>query len=98
MKRAFRKYHRVLAPVLFLPLALTVTTGMAATLAEEWSLNLGVSPRLLLALHTGEIFHLQAVYPILNGFGLIGLLITGISMTGLVKGKPVKQSASKGSE
>ena len=92
MKRAFRKYHRTLAPILFLPLALTVLTGMGATMAEAWHLDLGVSRSLLLSLHTGEIFHLEAIYPMLDGLGLIGLLVTGLSMTGLMKKKPQQPS------
>ncbi len=88
MKRAFRKYHRLLAIVLFLPLALTVLTGMAATITEEWSIDLGLSRNLLLKIHTGEILHLQAIYPILDGLGLIGLLVTGITMSGLFRSKP----------
>ncbi len=98
MKRSFRKYHRFIAPILFLPLTLTVLTGMAATVVGEWSLNFGLSRQLLLGLHTGEIFHLQAIYPMLNGIGLIGLLVTGISMTGLLNRKKVKPSAQNLSE
>jgi hypothetical protein len=94
MKRAFRKYHRVLATILCLPLALTVLTGMAVTMVGEWSLNLGVPRGVLLGLHNGEIFHLQGIYPILNGLGLIGLLVTGMSMTSLFKTKKVKPSAT----
>jgi hypothetical protein len=41
-----------------------------------------ISP-LLLNIHTGEIFNLQAIYPILNGLGMIGLLVTGLSMSGV---------------
>lgn len=85
MKRAFRKYHRLLAPIICLPLALTIITGMAATFVEEWGLNLGLSRSWILSLHTGEIFHLEAIYPILNGLGLVGLLVTGLSMTSLFK-------------
>lgn len=98
MKRNFRKYHRFIAPILFLPLALTVLTGMAATMVGEWSLNFGLPRQLLLRLHTGEIFHLEAIYPMLNGIGLIGLLVTGISMTGLFNRKKVKPSAQNLSE
>jgi hypothetical protein len=90
MKRVFRKYHRVLATILCLPLALTVLTGIAVTMVGEWSLNLGVPRSLLLGLHSGEIFHLQGIYPILNGLGLIGLLVTGMSMTSLFKPKKMK--------
>jgi hypothetical protein len=90
MKRHFRKYHRVLAPIICLPLGLTILTGMATTMVGEWSLNLGIPRSFLLELHTGEIFHLQGIYPMLNGLGLIGLLVTGMSMTGLFKGKKVR--------
>jgi hypothetical protein len=88
MQRAFRKYHRTLAVILCLPLALTVLTGMLATIAESWSIPLGLSRSTLLHIHNGEIFHLEAIYPILNGIGLIGLLVTGVSMTSLFKKKP----------
>jgi hypothetical protein len=83
MKRAFRKYHRYLALIICIPLALTVLTGMAATMTGEWSLNIGLSRRLLLEIHTGEILHLEGIYPMLNGLGIIGLLVTGLSMSGL---------------
>lgn len=92
MNRAFRKYHRVLALILCLPLLLTVITGMAVTLAEDWSVRFGITRGFLLKIHTGEIFHLEAFYPLLNGFGLIGLLITGLTMSGLFRKKPQKPS------
>jgi uncharacterized membrane protein len=87
MKKAFRKYHRTIGIIVCLPLLLTVLTGMLATVAQEWPLNIGLSSRLMLKIHTGEIFHLEAIYPILNGFGLIGLLVTGMSMSGLFNQK-----------
>lgn len=84
MKRAFRKYHRMLALILCLPIALTVITGMLVTVVREWSfLNLGLSSNFLLRIHTGEIFHLEAIYPILDGLGLIGMIVTGLSMSGM---------------
>lgn len=88
INRAFRKYHRTLAIVLCLPLLLTILTGMATTMAEEWSFDLGVSRSFILKLHTGEIFHLQGFYPILNGLGLLGLMITGISMSRVFRKTP----------
>ena len=87
MKQLFRKYHRTLALILCIPLLLTVLTGMATTMVGEWSLNFGVSRRLLLQIHTGEIVHLQGIYPMLNGIGFIGLLITGLSMSKLFSQK-----------
>lgn len=87
MKKAFRKYHRLIGIIVCLPLLLTVVTGMLATVVQEWPMNTGISSRLMLKIHTGEIFHLQAIYPILNGVGLIGLLVTGMSMSGLFNQK-----------
>lgn len=83
MKRTFRKYHRMIATIISLPLILTVLTGMTVTMVGEWGMNIGLSRSLLIDIHTGEIFHLQGIYPILNGLGLIGLLVTGLSMSGL---------------
>ena len=83
MNKLFRKYHRILAIIIFLPISLTVLTGMATTIIQEWPINTEITSRLLLKIHTGEIFNLQAIYPILNGLGMIGLLVTGLSMSGL---------------
>lgn len=84
MKRSVRKYHRIVAPIIALPLALTILTGMLTTVVQEWPINIGLTSSLILSIHTGEIFHLQAIYPILNGLGLIIMLVTGISMSGLL--------------
>ncbi len=83
--RSFRKYHRTLSIILALPLLLTIITGMAATMVSEWGLQFGVSRSLLLHIHSGEIFGLEAIYPILDGLGLLGLLVTGLTMTGLFR-------------
>lgn len=87
MKRTFRKYHRTLAIIISLPLAVTVLSGMAATIVRQWPINTGILSSAILSIHTGEIFGLQAIYPILNGLGLIGLLVTGLSMTSLFNRK-----------
>lgn len=88
IKRSFRKYHRWLALIVSLPLIFIVLTGILMTIAEEWPINLGLSRSLLLRIHTGKIFHLEAIYPIFSGLGLVGLLVTGISMLNLFKRKP----------
>jgi uncharacterized iron-regulated membrane protein len=91
MKRSFRKYHRILAIIISIPLLLTAFTGVLTTFVREWSVDLGFPSSFLLSIHTGEIFHLQAIYPILNGLGLIGLLVTGLSMLNLF-GKKTRQN------
>ena len=94
MIRAFRKYHRTLAIILALPIVVTLITGVAVTLVGEWSVNIGVPRSVLLSIHNGEIFGLQGIYPILNGLGLLGLLVTGLNMTGLFGKKPPKPKRS----
>lgn len=95
MNRLFRKYHRWLALIVLVPLALTVVTGMLTTVSQEWPINIGLTSSFLLKLHTGEIFGLQAIYPILDGIGVIGLLVTGANMLGLFGKKKAKGSLSK---
>lgn len=92
--RSFRKYHRTLAIILALPIIVTLITGVAVTLVGEWSVNIGISRSVLLSIHNGEIFGLQKIYPILNGLGLLGLLVTGLSMTGLFGKKTSKPKRS----
>lgn len=87
MKRSFRKYHRWLGVILALPLMLTVLTGILTTFVREWSISIGIPASLLLSIHTGEIFHLEGIYPILNGVGFLGLLVTGLNLSGLFSRK-----------
>ncbi|MBD2339593.1 peptidase [Calothrix sp. FACHB-156] len=87
MNRMFRKYHRQIAIALCIPLFLTVLTGMGYTIADEW-FHQGELGEFLLRIHTFEILRLGKIYPILNGLGLVGLLITGLSMTGLFRKRP----------
>ena len=94
IKRTFRKYHRWIAPLLALPIFLTVITGMLITIVDEWDLKIGLKLQWLLEIHTGEFLHLERIYPILNGLGLLALLITGLSLTGLFNPKPSKGSSS----
>ncbi len=87
MIRAFRKYHRWLAIAISLPLILTVVTGVGYTIFREWFHQDEIA-RFLMGLHTLETLGLESIYPLLNGLGLIGLLVTGLSMTGLFKKRP----------
>jgi hypothetical protein len=82
--RVFRKYHRVLGIILCLPLVLTVLTGVAYTIAVDWFEQTDAI-ELLMGLHTLKIVHLEKFYPLLNGIGLIGLLVTVMTMKNLFK-------------
>ncbi len=83
MNRLFRKYHRWLAIVCALPLLLTVITGMTFPIAKASHQRQLASS--LIHLHTLEIFGLDSFFPIINGIGILGLLMTGLSMTRLFR-------------
>ncbi len=87
MNRLFRKYHRQIAIIMCLPLFLTILTGMGYTIAHEW-LHQNELGEFLLPVHTLEILHLDTIYTLMNGLGLIGLLVTGFSMMGLFRKRP----------
>ncbi|MDJ0598474.1 MAG: peptidase [Crocosphaera sp.] len=84
MIRIFRKYHRFLAIAVSLTLILTVLTGMGYTIFDEW-FHQERFAHFLMKIHTMKILGLDEIYPVLNGLGLVGLLVTGLTMTGLFK-------------
>lgn len=75
-----RQLHRFLAPIMLLPVVLTVLTGSLYQLVDmagrddafEW----------LLDLHKGNFgfIDLQAIYPFLNSLGLLVLVASGIAL------------------
>ncbi len=87
MNRLFRKYHRWLAIVCVFPLLLTVITGMLFPIAKAFHQRQLAG--FLIHLHTLETFGLESFFPIINGIGLLGLLITGIYMTNLFQERRV---------
>lgn len=82
MKNTFRKYHRLIATLFCLPLLFTALTGISIAIADTW-LHQEELTGFLITVHTLQIFKLDAIVPVLNGLGLIGLVATGVSMTGL---------------
>ena len=75
-----RKLHSQFAPIMVLPLLLTLITGSLFQIAQitdhasdfYW----------LLELHKGKFgsLNLEYIYPFLNAFGLLILAFTGITM------------------
>lgn len=82
MKHTLRKYHRLIATLFCLPLLFTALTGTSVAIAEEW-LHQEELAAFLITVHTFQIFKLDAILPVLNGLGLMGLVATGLSMTRL---------------
>ncbi len=75
-----RKIHRVLAPIMVLPVLLTLFTGAIYQIADLG--GKGDQFDWLLDWHKGHFgsLNLAIVYPFLNALGLLVLAITGISM------------------
>lgn len=82
MKNTLRKYHRLIATLFCLPLLFTALTGTSLAIADQW-LHQEELVAFLIAVHTFQIFKLDAILPVVNGLGLIGLVATGLSMTRL---------------
>jgi hypothetical protein len=79
-KRLLRKIHRVVVPFLTLPLLITAVTGVLfqiAVLSDQADQFLW-----LLDLHRGLFgtINLAMIYPLLNGSGLLVLIVTGVLM------------------
>ncbi|GAB4211432.1 MAG: hypothetical protein OHK0012_03910 [Synechococcales cyanobacterium] len=74
-----RTWHRTLAPVVLLPLIVTLLTGSLYQIA---SLQGNFDFYWLIEVHKGKYgpVDLTAIYPFLNAFGLLFMVSTGISM------------------
>lgn len=86
----WRKLHRFIAPIIFLPIFLTTITGVAYRLGRSW-FNIpkgdGTLAETLMMIHQGGFLGKQLIpfYVLLDGIGLIGLLVTGLFMMGIFK-------------
>lgn len=79
-KARWRQLHRTLAPIMLLPLLLTLITGSLYQIAD---LNdRGDVFNWLIEWHKGHFgnINLEIIYPFLNALGLLVMAITGISM------------------
>ena len=75
-----RQWHRWLAPIMILPILLTVITGIIYQIGEIGGFDDQVS--WAIRWHKGDFGYIdfQKSYPFLNGAGLLFLTVTGISM------------------
>jgi uncharacterized iron-regulated membrane protein len=86
-KKDNRWVHRILAPIAFLPLLLSASTGIAYRLGRAWFGISNEQASVLMNLHQGSYFGSvgRAVYVLLVGLGLVILLVTGIQMTPILR-------------
>ena len=77
-----RRLHAALAPIVLAPLLLTVGSGMAYRLLKDWAGLSRDQVHWLMVLHEGEWLGAAAepIYVLLNGLGLLWMLITGSVM------------------
>jgi len=78
-QRILRRIHRALAPIVALPLLVTVVTGSLYQMAR---LTGNFDYSWLIQIHKGQWgpLDLQGVYPFLNGLGLLVMVATGLSL------------------
>jgi len=81
-KQLLRKLHLTIAPVVILPLLITVSTGVIYRISKDWFGLSRNQVHFLMVLHEGEYFGktLEPVYVLLNGLGLLWMLVTGGAM------------------
>ncbi len=80
-----RKLHRKIAPFIFLPLLLTALTGVSYRIGRSW---FGLSEEFgdaMMLIHQGTWLgpQLRPFYVLLNALGAIGMIVTGVIMSGL---------------
>ncbi len=78
----FRKLHRTIAPIVMLPLFVTILTGISYRLGKSWFGLSRDQVHFLMVIHEGEYLgeHLEPIYVLLNGLGVMFMLVSGVVM------------------
>ncbi len=74
-----RKLHRTVAPIVLLPLLVTMITGVTYRLSKDWFGLSRDQVHFLMSIHEGEYLGhtLEPFYVFFNGLGLLWMLVTG---------------------
>jgi hypothetical protein len=93
-----RRFHRIVAPIMLLPLLLTAITGMVYQIGDLAGKDREF--KWLLGWHKGHFgpLNLEVIYPFSNALGLFVLLFTGTSMWLNLRRTSKKQSAYTNSQ
>ena len=80
--RRIRQLHRWVAPFVVLPLLISLTTGVGYRIARDWGGLTRDQVHWLMSLHEGEWLghRLEPVVVLLNGLGLLWMLVTGATL------------------
>lgn len=89
-----RQLHSMMAPVMLLPLLITLFTGMGFQIAV--SLDQASDFLWLMEWHRGNFgaINLEMIYPFLNALGLLTLVITGMVMWVQINQRKQKRRSS----
>ena len=90
-----RQLHRTVAPIVLLPLFITVATGVVYRLSKDWFGLSRDQVHFLMTLHEGEYLGptLEPIYVLLNGIGLLWMLVTGSIMAWQNLSRSLKRKA-----
>ena len=79
LQARMRELHRRLAPLVVLPLLVTVLSGVAYRLARDWFGTSRDQAHWLMVVHDGEWLgpDLEPVVVLLNAIGLLWMLVSG---------------------
>ncbi len=93
----FRKLHRQVAPIIFIPLLLSAITGVAYRLGEDWFGIEGDAAEIFMVIHQGSYLgkELRPFYVLLLALGVIGLIVTGLTMTKFFGGARPERPGAK---
>ena len=77
-----RELHQRIAPFVLLPLFVTVCSGVGYRLARDWFGASREQVHWLMTLHEGEWLGptLEPIVVLMNAFGLLWMLITGLAL------------------
>jgi uncharacterized iron-regulated membrane protein len=86
-RQSNRRLHRILAVIFSLPLVVTAVAGMAFRLTQSWLGWSKEQAQILMDIHQGSYLgpELRPYYVLIIGLGILGLLATGISLSGLFR-------------
>ena len=89
-----RQWHRTLAPIVMLPLLITVATGVTYRLSKDWFGLSRDQVHFLMSIHEGEYLGhtLEPFYVLLHGVGVLWMLATG----GIMAWQSLRRMVSKG--
>ncbi|MEB3227095.1 MAG: PepSY domain-containing protein [Synechocystis sp.] len=81
--KQLRKLHRKIAPIVFLPLLVTAFTGILYRVVRSWFGASDEIGEMIMFIHQGSYLgkDLRVFYVILNGLGLLAMVVSGIVMS-----------------